>query len=77
MIVEPLLLRNRVVEGPRAEPARRMARRFGMTIPANRARHKLAAAFRDVSDHFHADPAAGKPRHRDPVQAELDEFLGA
>ena len=34
------------------------------------------AAFGDVGDDLHADPAAGKPRHRDAVQAEIDQLLG-
>ncbi len=35
-----------------------------------------AAALGDVGHHLHADPAARKARHRDAVEAEVDQLLG-
>ena len=35
-----------------------------------------AAAFGDVGDDLHADPAAGKARHGDAVQAVVEQLLG-
>ncbi len=75
--IKPLLLHERHVDDAGAETARRLARSLGDDDRRRfRADIDRAAALGDVGDDFHADPAAGKARHRDAVQAEVDQFLG-
>jgi hypothetical protein len=77
VLVEPLLLHQRHVDRPRADAARRIAWRFGNDDRRRiRADIDRPAALSDVGDNLHADPAAGKARHRDPMQAEVDQLLG-
>ena len=77
VVVEPLLLHERHVDHAGAEAARRLARPLGDDDRGRvRADMDCAAALGDVGDDFHADPAAGKARHRNAVQAEIDQLLG-
>ena len=76
VIVEPLLLRDRRVDRSRAEAPRRVAWPFGNDdLWRVRSDIDRAAAFGDVGDDFHADPAAGKARHGDAVQPVIEQFL--
>ncbi len=77
MIVKPLLLHERHVDRAGADAAGRFARPFG-NDDRGRVRADIdgAAALGHVSDDFHPDPAAGEARHRDAVQAEVDQLLG-
>ena len=77
MIVEPLLLGDRRVDRPCAESPRRAARPFGNdNLRRVGSDIDRAAALGDVGDDLHADPAAGKARHGDAVEAVIDQFLG-
>ena len=77
VLIEPLLLHERHVDWPRADAAGRVARPLGRDDRRGAgADIDRAAALRDVSHHLHADPAARKPRHGEPMQAEVDQFLG-
>ncbi len=77
VVVEPLLLHERHVDRTGADSARRFARPLGNDDRGRvRADIDRAAALGDVGDDFHPDPAAGKARHRDAVQAEVDQLLG-
>ena len=76
VVVEPLLLGDRRIDCSRAQASGRVARRFGDDdLWLLGADIDCAPALGNVGDHLHANPTAGKPRHRDAVQAEIKQLL--
>ena len=76
VVVEPLLLGDRRIDCSRAQASGRVARPFGDDdLWPLGADIDCAPALGDVGDDLHANPTAGKPRHRDAVQAEIKQLL--
>ncbi len=77
VVIEAVFLRNAHVDCATVEAASRHREILGqLDLGGIRRDPDRAAAFDDVGDHLHADPAAREARQRDAVQAEVQQLLG-
>ena len=77
VVVKPLFLSDGRIDGARPEAPGRIAWPFGDDdLRPLGPDINGAAAFGDVSNHLHANPTAGKPRHGYAMQAKIKQFLG-